>query len=78
MPAEQVLDDGDPALGRQFRVGERHPKLVGRLERARESEQLVLDVGEPALGAGDFEHGVRVRLDAGHSRHGQLLPTWLM
>ncbi len=59
LPPEQVLDDRHPALGRERRVGERHAQLVRCLERAREAEQVVLDVAEHALGAGDFEHAHR-------------------
>ena len=60
--AEEVLDDRLALLRRQGRVGERGAQLVGALEGAREPEQLVLDLAEGALGPGDLEEGVGVRL----------------
>ena len=64
----------DPALDRQRRVGEREAQLVGRLERAGEAEEVVLDLGEPALGARDLEQRLRVRLDLGRSSSRLRLP----
>ena len=78
LAAEQVLDDRHPPLGGQAGSVSAMRSSSDDSNVAREPEQLVLDLGEPALGAGDFEQRVRVRLDAGTRRHGQLLPTWLM
>ena len=51
-------------------IAQCHPQFVVALERARETEQLVLDVGEMALRARDFEEGVRVGVDPRALRHG--------
>src|SRR5439155_23698199 len=51
-------------LSRQVRLDERGAKADLVLERAREAEQLVLDLIERAFGLGDVEPGFRVALDA--------------
>ena len=62
--AEEVLDDA-LATGRRDRlVGQRRPQVVVALERAGEPEQLVLDLAEAALDAGDLEERVGVAVDA--------------
>ena len=64
LAAEQVLDDRLALLGRQLLVGEGGAQRVARLVRAGEAEQLVLDLVEGALGAGDLEQGPCVAVDA--------------
>ena len=64
---EQLLDDRRPPLGRERPVRQRHAQLVVALDDPREPEQLVLDLGEVALGLGDLEQRPGVDVDAvGH------------
>ena len=59
------------AAGRDLLVGERVAQRVARLEAAGEAEQLVLDLVERALGAGDLEQR------RGRSRRcGRSLMSW--
>ena len=64
LAAEQVLDDRLALGGRDLLVGERVAQLVAALVAAGEAEQLVLDLVERALGAGDLEQSPGVALDA--------------
>ena len=63
LAAEQVLDDRLALAGRDRLVGERAAQRVARLVRAGEAEQLVLDLVERALGAGDLEQRPGVAVD---------------
>ena len=64
LAAEQVLDDRLAALGRDLLVGQRAAQRIARLVAAGEAEQLVLDLVEGALGAGDLEQAPGVAVDA--------------
>ena len=64
---EQLVDDRGAPVEREARVGERHAQVVVALDDAGETEQLVLDLVEVALGRDDVEERLRVDVDAvGH------------
>ena len=52
------------AGGGEQLVGQRRAQLLVALERAGETEQLILDLVEIAFGAGDLEQAAGITLDA--------------
>ena len=76
---EQVLDHRDLAGERQVRIGERQPQFVGGVVGAREAEELVLHLGQVALGPRRPRGTPWRRTRRGRwSRSRQLLPTCAM
>src|SRR5450631_4073846 len=62
LAVEELVDEREPPVDRELRVAERHSKALGALHRAREAEQVVLDVGEWSLASRDLEEALGVRL----------------